>query len=141
MTLTSSSSPSEDQDQALEKELSLILDEVEAIMNDPSESIERKKEAQTMIQRAIEKGSSNSHNSSESKIGEELRKRYVYITKMYYDRQIEGLEVIKATLKRQIEEEEKSPKSPQRLEELKRDLEECERTIELHKDFLQKVEH
>ncbi len=138
--MTSPSSPSEDQDQALEKELSLILDEVEAIINDPSESIERKKEAQTMIQRAIEKGSSNSDNSSESKIGEEFRKRYVYITKMYYDRQIEELDVIKATLKRQIEDEEKSPKSPQRLKELERDLEECERTIESHKHFLRKVE-
>jgi|SRR6266508_2021044 DNA repair exonuclease SbcCD ATPase subunit len=123
--------PSEEE--AIEKELSHILDEVEAIINDPSESVERKKEAQTMIQRAIEKG------SSKTKRGEELRKRYVYITRMYYTRQIQELEVIKETLKRQIEEESlASP--PQRAEELKRDLEECERTIESHKKFLEKLE-
>jgi hypothetical protein len=124
--------PSEEEE-AIEKELSHILDEVEAIINDPSESVERKKEAQTMIQRAIEKGS-----SSKTKRGEELRKRYVYITRMYYTRQIQELEVIKETLKRQIEEE--SLASPQRAEELKRDLEECERTIESHKKFLEKLE-
>jgi hypothetical protein len=39
----------------MEKEMSHILDEAEAIINDPSESVERKKEAQTLIQRAIEK--------------------------------------------------------------------------------------
>jgi hypothetical protein len=42
----------------MEKEMSHILDEAEAIINDPSESVERKKEAQTLIQRAIEKSSS-----------------------------------------------------------------------------------
>jgi hypothetical protein len=35
----------------MEKEMSHILDEAEAIINDPSESVERKKEAQTLIQR------------------------------------------------------------------------------------------
>ena len=132
--------PSEEEkgEEAIEKELSHILDEVEAIIYDSSESVERKKEAQTMIQRAIEKGSSGS--SSKTKSGEELRKRYVYITRMYYTRQIQELEVIKGTLKRQIEEED-SPPSPQYTEELKRDLEECERTIELHKKLLEKLEH
>jgi hypothetical protein len=130
----------EEEEEAIEKELSHILDEVEAIINDPSESVERKKEAQTMIQRAIEKGSSSS--SSKTKRGEELRKRYVYITRMYYTRQIQELEVIKETLKRQIEEEEEESLAspPQRAEELKRDLEECERTIESHKKFLEKLE-
>ena len=90
-----------------------------------------------MIQRAIEKGSSS---SSKTKSGEELRKRYVYITRMYYTRQIQELEVIKGTLKRQIEEED-SPPSPQYTEGLKRDLEECERTIELHKKLVEKLEH
>ena len=128
--------PSEEEkgEEAIEKELSHILDEVEAIIYDSSESFERKKEAQTMIQRAIEKGSSS---SSKTKSGEELRKRYVYITRMYYTRQIQELEVIKGTLRRQIEEEE-SPPSPQHAEELKRDLEECERTIELHEKLLEK---
>ena len=132
--------PSEEEkgEEAIEKELSHILDEVEAIIYDSSESVERKKEAQTMIQRAIEKGSSS---SSKTKSGEELRKRYVYITRMYYTRQIQELEVIKGTLKRQIEEEEDSPPSPQYAEELKRDLEECESTIELHKKLLEKLEH
>ncbi len=132
--------PSEEEkgEEEIEKELSHILDEVEGIIYDPSESIERKKEAQTMIQRAIEKGSSS---SSKTKSGEELRKRYVYITRMYYTRQIQELEVIKGTLKRQIEEEEESPLSPKHAEELKRDLEECERTIELHKKLLEKLEH
>ena len=53
--------PSEEEkgEEAIEKELSHILDEVEAIIYDSSESVERKKEAQTMIQRAIEKGSSS----------------------------------------------------------------------------------
>ena len=62
---------------------------------------------------------------------------------MHYTRQIQELEVIKGTLKRQIEqEEEESPlPSPQYAEELKRDLEECESTIELHKKFLEKLEH
>ena len=130
--------PSEEEkgEEAIEKELSHILDEVEAIIYDSSESVERKKEAQTTIQRAIEKGSS----SSKTKSGEELRKRYVYITRMYYTRQIQELEVIKGTLKRQIEEED-SPPSPQYAEELKRDLEECERTIEWHKKLLEKLEH
>jgi hypothetical protein len=132
--------PSEEEkgEEAIEKELSHILDEVEAIIYDSSESVERRKEAQTMIQRAIEKGSSS---SSKTKSGEELRKRYMYITRMYYTRQIQELEVIKGTLKRQIEEEEDSPPSPQYAEELKRDLEECESTIELHKKLLEKLEH
>jgi ElaB/YqjD/DUF883 family membrane-anchored ribosome-binding protein len=131
--------PSEEEkgEEAIEKELSHILDEVEAIIYDSSESVERKKEAQTMIQRAIEKGSS----SSKTKSGEELRKRYVYITRMYYTRQIQELEVIKGTLKRQIEEEDSPLPSPQYTEELKSDLEECERTIELHKKLLEKLEH
>lgn len=123
---------SEDDDEATERETSLILDEVEAIINDPSESVERKKEAQTLIQRAIEKSSSKTNRV------EELRKRYVYISRIYYRRQIQELEVIKETLKRQIEEEDSA--SPQRAEQLKRDLEECERTIELHKKFLEKIE-
>jgi len=131
--------PSEEEkgEESIEKELSHILDEVESIIYDPSESVERKKEAQTMIQRSIEKGSSG---NSKTKSGDELRKRYVYITRMYYTRQIQELEVIKGTLKRQIEEEE-SPPPPQHVEELKRDLEECERTIELHKNLLEKLEH
>ena len=106
--------PSEEEkgEEAIEKELSHILDEVEAIICDSSESVERKKEAQTMIQRAIEKGSSG---SSKTKSGEELRKRYVYITRMYYTRQIQELEVIKGTLKRQIEEED-SPPSPHSIQ-------------------------
>ena len=72
--------PSEEEkgEESIEKELSHILDEVEAVINDPSESVERKKEAQTMIQRAVEKGSSG---SIQTKSGEELRKRYVYITR------------------------------------------------------------
>ena len=131
--------PSEEEkgEESIEKELSHILDEVEGIIYDPSESVERKKEAQTMIQRAIEKGSSG---SSKTKSGEELRKRYVYITRMYYTREIQELEVIKGTLKRQMDEEE-SPPSPQHAEELKRDLEECEKTIGLHKKLLEKLEH
>jgi ElaB/YqjD/DUF883 family membrane-anchored ribosome-binding protein len=132
--------PSEEEngEESIQKELSHILDEVEAVINDPSESVERKKEAQTMIQRAVEKGSSG---SIQTKSGEELRKRYVYITRMYYTRQIEELEVIRETLKRQIEQEVESPPIPQHAEELKRDLEECERTIELHKKLLEKLEH
>jgi hypothetical protein len=132
--------PSEEEkgEESIEKELSHILDEVEAVINDPSESVERKKEAQTMIQRAVEKGSSG---SIQTKSGEELRKRYVYITRMYYTRQIEELEVIRETLKRQIEQEVESPPIPQHAEELKRDLEECERTMELHKKLLEKLEH
>ena len=132
--------PSEEEkgEESIEKELSHILDEVEAVINDPSESVERKKEAQTMIQRAVEKGSSG---SIQTKSGEELRKRYVYITRMYYTRQIEELEVVRETLKRQIEKEIESPPIPQHVEELKRDLEECERTIELHKKLLEKLEH
>src|SRR5215213_747017 len=130
--------PSEEEkgEEAIEKELSHILDEVEAIIYDSSESVERKKEAQTMIQRAIEKDSS----SSRTRRGRKLRKGMVYITGRYYTRQIQELEVIKGTLKRQIEEED-SPPSPQYTEELKRDLEECERTIELHKKLLEKLEH
>ena len=89
----------EEEDEAMEKEISHILDEAEAIINEPSESVERKKEAQTLIRRAIEK------SSSKTKRGEELRKRYVYISRIYYRRLIQELEVIKETLKRQIEEE------------------------------------
>jgi hypothetical protein len=121
----------ENDDEAMEKEMSHILDEAEAIINDPSESVERKKEAQTLIQRAIEK------SSSKTKRVEELRKRYLYISRIYYMRQVQELEVIKETLKRQIEE---SSSLPQRAEELKRDLEECEKTIESHKKFLEKME-
>jgi hypothetical protein len=127
----------EEEDEAMEKEISHILDEAEAIINEPSESVERKKEAQTLIRRAIEK------SSSKTKRGEELRKRYVYISRIYYRRQIQELEVIKETLKRQIEEEEEEEDSAslsQSAEELKRDLEECERTIELHKELLEKIE-
>ena len=122
----------EDDDEAMDKEMSHILDEAEAIINDPSESVERKKEAQTLILRAIEK------SSSKTKRGQELRKRYVYISRIYYMRQIQELEVIKETLKRQIEEEDSASLS-QRAEELKRDLEECEKTIESHKKFLEKM--
>ena len=138
MTTPTEEEEEEEEGKAMEKELSHILDEVEAVINDPSESVERKKEAQVMIKRAIEKGSSN----SKTKSGEKLRKRYVYIMRMYYTRQIQELEVIKETLKRQIkEEEEESPRpSPQRAEELKRDLEECESTIEVHKKLLEKME-
>jgi hypothetical protein len=57
---------------------------------------------------------------------------------MHYTRQIQELEVIKETLKRQIEEE--SSSLPQHAEELRRDLEECEKTIESHKKFLEKME-
>jgi hypothetical protein len=128
--------PSE-KDEAIEKEVSVILDEVEAIINDPSESVERKKEAQTMILRAIEKGNAS---GGKGKIREDLRKRYEYITKMYYNTQIQELEVIKETLKRQIEQEQESSASLQRLEELKRDLEECERTMESHKKFLENLQ-
>jgi hypothetical protein len=127
----------EEEEEAMEKEISHILDEAEAIINEPSESVERKKEAQTLIRRAIEK------SSSKTKRGEELRKRYVYISRIYYRRQIQELEVIKETLKRQIEEEEEEEDSAslsQSAEELKRDLEECERTIELHKELLEKIE-
>jgi len=123
----------EGDDEAMEKEISHILDEAEAIINEPSESVERKKEAQTLIRRAIEK------SSSKTKRGEELRKRYVYISRIYYRRLIQELEVIKETLKRQIEEEDSASLS-QSAEELKRDLEECERTIELHKELLEKIE-
>ena len=123
----------EGDDEAMEKEISHILDEAEAIINDPSESVERKKEVQTLIQRAIEK------SSSKTKSGEEFRKRYLYISRIYYMRQIQELEVIKEALKRQIEEE-GSSSLPQRAEELRRDLEECEKTIESHKKFLEKME-
>jgi hypothetical protein len=127
-----------DEDEAIEKEVSVILGEVETIINDPSESVERKKEAQSMIQRAIEKGSTS---GGTGKIREEVRKRYEYITKMYYNAQIQELEIIKETLKRQIEQEqEPSSSSLQRLEELKRDLEECERTMESHRKFLENLQ-
>ena len=131
--------PLSEKDEAIEKEVSVILGEVEAIINDPSESVERKKEAQSMIQRAIEKGSTS---GGTGKIREEVRKRYEYITKMYYNTQIQELEVIKETLKRQIEQEQESSSSSslQRLEELKRDLEECERTMESHRKFLENLQ-
>jgi signal transduction protein with GAF and PtsI domain len=129
--------PSEKDDETIEKEVSVILDEVEIIINDPSESVERKKEAQTMIQRAIEKGSTI---DGKGKIREDVRKRYEYITRMYYNEQIQELEVIKETLKRQIEVEQKSSfTSPKRLEELKKDLKECEKTIESYKKLLEKL--
>jgi tyrosyl-tRNA synthetase len=131
--------PSEkDEDEAIAKEVSVILGDVGAIINDPSQSVERKKEAQSMIQRAIEKGSTS---GGTGKIREEVRKRYEYITKMYYNTQIQELEVIKETLKRQMEQEQESSSSSlQRLEELKRDLEECERTMESHRKFLENLQ-
>jgi hypothetical protein len=132
--------PEEDNEEAIEKEVSVILDEVDAIINDPTETIERKKEAQTMIQRAIEKGSSTISGGGKGKFGEDLRKRYQYITRMYYNEQIQELEVIKETLKRQIEQEKGSSyTSSKRLEELKKDLKECERTIDSHKKLLEKL--
>ncbi len=124
---------------AIEDEVSVVLDEVEAIINDPFESVERKKEAQRMIQRAIEKGSSGM--SGEAKIREDIRKRYEHIARMYYNTQIQELEVIKETLKTRIaqeKEESTSRRSSKRLEELKKDLKECENTIESHKKVLEK---
>lgn len=56
----------EDDDEAMEKETPIILDEAEAIINDPSESVERKKEAQSLIQRAIEKSSSETEGRGTS---------------------------------------------------------------------------
>lgn len=133
--------PEEENVEAIEKEVSVILDEVDAIINDPTETIERKKEAQTMIQRAIEKGSSTISGGGKGKIGEDLRKRYQYITRMYYNEQIQELEVIKETLKRQIEQEKGSSyTSSKRLEELKKDLKECGRTINSHKKLLEKLQ-
>lgn len=133
--------PEEENVEAIEKEVSVILDEVDAIINDPTETIERKKEAQTMIQRAIEKGSSTINSGGKGKIGEDLRKRYQYITRMYYNEQIQELEVIKETLKRQIEQEKGSSyTSSKRLEELKKDLKECGRTIDSHKKLLEKLQ-
>lgn len=133
--------PEEENVEAIEKEVSVILDEVDAIINDPTETIERKKEAQTMIQRAIEKGSSIISGGGKGKIGEDLRKRYQYITRMYYNEQIQELEVIKETLKRQIEQEKGSSyTSTKRLEELKKDLKECGRTINSHKKLLEKLQ-
>ena len=133
--------PEEENEEAIEKEVSVILDEVDAIINDPTETIERKKEAQTMIQRAIEKGSSTISGGGKGKIGEDLRKRYQYITRMYYNEQIQELEVIKETLKRQIEQEKGSSyTSSKRLEELKKDLKECERTIDSHEKLLEKLQ-
>jgi hypothetical protein len=133
--------PEEENEEAIEKEVSVILDEVDAIINDPTETIERKKEAQTMIQRAIEKSSSTISGGGKGKIGEDLRKRYQYITRMYYNEQIQELEVIKETLKRQIEQEKGSSyTSSKRLEELKKDLKECERTIDSHKKLLEKLQ-
>lgn len=133
--------PEEENEEAIEKEVSVILDEVDAIINDPTETIERKKEAQTMIQRAIEKGSSIISGGGKGKIGEDLRKRYQYITRMYYNEQIQELEVIKETLKRQIEQEKGSSyTSSKRLEELKKDLKECGRTIDSHKKLLEKLQ-
>jgi hypothetical protein len=132
--------PEEENEEAIEKEVSVILDEVDAIINDPTETIERKKEAQTMIQRAIEKGSSTI-SGGKGKIGEDLRKRYQYITRMYYNEQIQELEVIKQTLKRQTEQEKASSyTSSKRLEELKKDLKECERTIDSNKKLLEKLQ-
>jgi hypothetical protein len=133
--------PEEENEEAIEKEVSVILDEVDAIIKDPTETIERKKEAQTMIQRAIEKGCSTISGGGKGKIGEDLRKRYQYITRMYYNEQIQELEVIKETLKRQIEQEKGSSyTSSKRLEELKKDLKECGRTIDSHKKLLEKLQ-
>ena len=133
--------PEEENEEGIEKEVSVILDEVDAIINDPTETIERKKEAQTMIQRAIEKGSSTISGGGKGKIGEDLRKRYQYITRMYHNEQIQELEVIKETLKRQIEQEKGSSyTSSKRLEELKKDLKECGRTIDSHKKLLEKLQ-
>jgi hypothetical protein len=133
--------PEEENEEAIEKEVSVILDEVDAIIKDPTETIERKKEAQTMILRAIEKGSSTISGGGKGKIGEDLRKRYQYITRMYYNEQIQELEVIKETLKRQIEQEKGSSyTSSKRLEELKKDLKECGRTIDSHKKLLEKLQ-
>jgi chromosome segregation ATPase len=132
--------PSEGDDvETIEKEVSVVLDEVEAIINDPSESIERKKEAHTMIQRAIEKGSTTIRGKG--KIREDLRKRYECITRMYYNSQIQQLEVIKDTLKTRIEQEKESYyASSKQLDELNRDLKECENTIESHKNLLEKLQ-
>jgi chromosome segregation ATPase len=132
--------PSEREDvETIEKEVSVLLDEVEAIINDPSESIERKKEAQTMIQRAIEKGSTTIR--SKGTILEDLRKRYECITRMYYNSQIQQLKVIKDTLKTRIEQEKQSSYvTSKQLDELNRDLKECENTIELHKNLLEKLQ-
>ena len=133
--------PEEENEETIEKEVSVILDEVDAIINDPTETIERKKEAQTLIQRAIEKGSSTISGGGKGKIGEDLRKRYQYITRMYYNEQIQELEVIKQTVKRQIEQEKASSyTSSKRLEELKKDLKECERTIDSNKKLLEKLQ-
>ena len=132
--------PSEEDDvETIEKEVSVVLDEVEAIINDPSESIERKKEAQTMIQRAIEKGSTTIRGKGT--ILEDIRKRYEYITRMYYNSQIQQLEVIKDTLKTRIEQEKQSSYvTSKQLDELNRDLKECENTIESHKNLLEKLQ-
>ena len=132
--------PSErDDGKTVEKEVSVVLDEVEAIINDPAESIERKKEAQTMIQRAIEKGSTAIRGKG--KISEDLRKRYECITRMYYSAQIQELEVIKGALKTQIKQEkESSYASSKHLDELKRDLKECENTIESHQNLLENLQ-
>ena len=132
--------PSERNDvKTIEKEVSVILDEVEAIINDPSESIERKKEAQTMIQRAIEKGSTTIRGKGT--ILEDLTKRYECIIRMYYNSQIEQLEVIKDTLKTRIEQEKQSSYvTSKQLDELNRDLKECESTIESHKNLLEKLQ-
>jgi hypothetical protein len=133
--------PEEENDEAIEKEVSVILDEVDAIINDPTETIERKKEAQTMIQRAIEKGNSTFSGGGKGKIEENLRKRYQYITRMYYNEQIQVLEVIKETLKRQIEQEKGSSyTSSKLLAELKKDLIECEWTIDSQKKLLEKLQ-
>ena len=132
--------PEEENDEAIEKEVSVILDEVDAIINDPTETIERRKEAQTMIHRAIEKGS-NTISGGKGKIWEDLRKRYQYITRMYYNEEIQVLEVIKETLKRQIEQEKGSSyTSSKRLAELKKDLIECERAIDSQKKLLEKLQ-
>jgi chromosome segregation ATPase len=60
---------------------------------------------------------------------------------MYYNEQIQELEVIKETLKRQIEQEQNSSfTSPKRLDELRKDLKECEKTIESHKKILERLQ-
>jgi hypothetical protein len=60
---------------------------------------------------------------------------------MYYNEQIQVLEVIKETLKRQIEQEKGSSyTSSKLLAELKKDLIECEWTIDSQKKLLEKLQ-
>jgi len=88
------------------------------------------------------RSSSSSSGGSKGRIREDLRKRYEYITRLYYNLRIEELEVIRHTLQRQIKQEgeELSYTSHKGLEELKKDLKECERTIESHKKLLERLQ-